>query len=68
MSPFACSLESFKREVAKFCRRAESGEWTKEQIDLGFKSVALSYLNMEGDEADRTISVGYLEYAMRRCN
>lgn len=63
---FVCDLDGFKREVAKFCRHAESGKWTTEALEAGWRSVLLHYFNMNGDDADRAIAVTYLEYGNRR--
>jgi hypothetical protein len=63
---FSCDLNGFKRQIASFCHKAESGKWSPEALDLGWRSVLLHYLNMQGSEADRIIAVSYLEYGNRR--
>lgn len=68
MSPagFACDLDGFKRQVAKFCQRAEGGEYSAEALDLGMRTLRLHYLNLQGDGAAALIATSYLEHAARR--
>jgi len=66
MNTIPTTLESFKRLVASFCKKAAECD-SLESLDAGFKTVSLGYLGLQSDSsADALISQSYLEYASNR--
>ena len=66
MNSFACTLEEFKRAVAKFLKHLENPDLSIDAIEQAHKLVSIYYLNMVGDAADILIAASYLMFANSR--
>lgn len=58
-------LETFKKTVKEFTEALPSLE-NLDQIENGYKGVALGYLNLQGSKSDIAMGEVYLSFAAKR--
>lgn len=65
MSVFDVTLKEYKAAMAEFCKAAESGEYTEEQLENGLKAVNCMYFGLSDKDAEMARLFGYVDYVNR---